>query len=435
MKRSILGNFTSLKQWIFNGFSIKKSLIACFIVFLSFSTVFSSGALSTKTINEECAEYFADVAKTHTNCNGDKKLSGLVVEPKEGTGSRMRIDTDAAITELWGVFKGNNASFAPTINANRKDDIHFIDYSFSDENLSLVYTEDGLSSIPYHINKNTKEIIDYKFQSSPIALMFPSNRSGMQSKLPIYISQTQAERKLKSKGIENITIEDLQSLQNTETKLIINNKIFDCVVDNIYLDNANHEYRFSNYDYYYASDVGTVLGDFVFAIFTHYEHKNEISIERQSLYIMSEYSFRNKFYLEYAINSYSPDNYLFDYARYNIKDGFLLDNTILQRAIYNTSSDVFAVLLTILTIVFFVIACFFVYRYRLFIQPMSLLLIILFSFVPYFVFKFIYMLNGSILVFSSYSLILYLILLVIFYLFVLLLNFFGRKLVMENKNA
>ena len=181
--------FKRIRKWFTKDFNFKKTLICCGISFLAFLLVFPAGSLSSKTVNEVCADYYAKISKECTIERGGKKLSGLVVEPKDGTTAKVREDTDRAITELWGVFKGSNASFAPVINVNKNYDIRFSDEfkAYSDENLSLVYTYDGQSTEVYHCTKdekgNIKDVYDYKFQSSPLALMFSSGVSGRQDKL------------------------------------------------------------------------------------------------------------------------------------------------------------------------------------------------------------------------------------------------------------
>lgn len=442
MKTILKRMLNRIKNWLINGFDLKKSLMSCGISFLSFLLVFPAGALSSKTIDEVCADYFADVSKNHTNDIGNKKLSGLVVEPKSNSSAKVRQDTDNAITELWGVFKGENASFAPVMNSNKQNEIYFSDSKYSSESLSLVYTNVGQSTESYHIDKETDEPIDYKFQSSPLALMFPSGNSGMQDQCHIYISQSQAERKLIADEKE-VNKENLKSLQGKKTQLIIDGAPYDCIIDNIYLDNFKHLVEQPKnpktnkpFDYYYASDIGTIIGDFVFVIL--YANKQGVfpeNLTRQSLYVMSEYSFRNKFYLQYAKESYSSNDFSFEFVKTNLKDNFTPDNEILQRTLRSSSSNVLCVIITILFAATFAFNLFFIYRQKLFIQPLSLLLIWLSSIFPYLIFKIIFSITNNTFIFSSYSLISNLILLVSIAIIVLVLNCFGRARIKENTNG
>ena len=409
--------------WILKGIDIKKTILTCAVFFLSCLLVFPAGIISSKTVNETCADYFAEIATNHIVFRGDKKLSGLIVEPKKEKGTQMRYDTSSAITELWGVFKGNNASYAPVMNANRDHDIYFSDQNLSSESLSLVYSNVGQSASPYHIDKTTKQVIDYKFQSSPIALMFSSSLSGYQDKLHIYISQSQAERKLKSMGVSNITYEDLQSLQKTTTGLIINGTSYECVIDNIYLDNFDHSYHFSDYDYYYATDVGTVIGDFVFVIL--YANKENVfpsDLTRQSLYIMSNHSFRNSFYLKYAKESYDKDGYSFDYARYNLIDGFAPNDAILKSAINNDSSDVGCILLVIFSFLLLFAGGILSYRYKLLTKSFCIFLISAFAILPYLIFKVISLVTNSGIFLSFFSLTIYIIMLSLLYVYIFVIS-------------
>lgn len=424
--------FTKLGRWFVKDFNLKKTLTSCGVSLLAFSLIFIAGSFSSKTVNEACADYYAKISREYTVERSNKKLSGLLVEPKDGKTSKVRQDTDNAITELWGVFKGENASFAPVMNANRKDAVYFEDAEFSTESLPIVYSNVGGSSEPYHRDKATKDIIDYKYQSSPIALMFSSSQTGMQEKLHIYISQTQAERKLKAMGVDNINYDALKALQNTETNILINGKTISCVIDNIYLDNFSHSYRLAHYDYYYATDIGTIIGDFVFVIFYAYKYSQDITIKKQSLYVMSEYSYRNKFYLEYAKENYSPEDFSFDYARSNFKNDFIPDDSILQNTLLTAKFDIWCILITVVFVISFLASLFLIYRYTLFKQPLSLLTIFSASLIPYLIFKIIFILTNNTYIFSSYSLIANLILFVAFALTILILNCFGRKVIAEE---
>lgn len=427
------------KKFLLKDFDLKKTLISCSVVFCAFALVFPAGAVSSKTVDEVCADYCAEIAKNHTYNVSEKKLSGLVVEPKKDSKNKMRHDTDNAVTELWGVFKGTNASFAPVMNANKNNDIHFDDTEFTGENLSFVYSNIGQSTEAYHTVKDKNggepKIIDYKFQSSPIALMFPSANSGMQDKLHIYISLKQAENKLKEQKQE-ISEENLKSLLNIDTVIKINGFDCNCIIDNIYLDNFDHEYKLANYDYYYATDIGNILGDFVFVIL--YALKPNVfpdSLTRQSLYVMSEYSYRNKYYLKYAKESYSPDEYDFDYARANINDGFIPDRSILENSLNTKRNDTLCSLMTVLFIIIFCANLVLIYLFQLYLQPLSIVLMSIASSIPYLIFKLIYVFTINTYLFSSYSLMFELILFTIMAIVIVLLNCFNREVILEKEHA
>lgn len=415
--------FTLLKK----DFSLKSTILSSVLLLLSSSLAFPAGAFSKGIYLENCANYYSEISKQYTVPAGKKKLSGLIVEPNDPSVTQMRTDTDNAITELWGVFKGQNASFAPVINANRDYDIRFVDQNYSDESVPLVYSNIGQSAEVYHTKNGNP--VDYKFQSSPLALMFPSSNQGMHSSLHIYISQTQAEKKLNSLGME-ITKENLQSLQKTRTEMQIGDTIYNCVIDNIYLDNFDHYYKHADYDYYYATDVGTVLGDFVFVIFYAVWPKNcppESSIKRESLYIMSEYSFRNKYFLKYAIESYSPKDYSFRICNANLKNNFIPDDSILERAIYPEITSFWCVFITMVSIIIFVLNNVLILKKKLFQQPITLFTLISCSIVPYIVFKVVFILSNQLLLFSWYSLFFYMLIIVFQVLILALINSFGRE--------
>ena len=442
MKKKLANNLLNFKKILFNNFNFKKTLISVCLGLLSIFLLFPAGSLSSKTIDELCADYYAEISREHTYDIGPKKLSGLLVEPKDGKNSKMRYDTDRATSELWGVFKGENASFAPVMNSNKKNEIYFSDNHFSNESLTLVYSNIGSSSEVYHIDEKTKDPIDYKFQSCPLALMFSSSNSGVQDKFHIYISQAQAERKL-IKEEKDITKENLQGIQGTNTQLIIDGTPYDCIIDNIYLDNFEHTFKQpvnpktnSRFDYYYATDIGTIIGDFVFvSLYALRENAFPSSLKRQSLYVMSEYSFRNKFYLEYAKECYDPDNYSFDYVRTNLKKGFSPNDKILQRTLIPTTLNVWCILITIFSFACFIINIITVYRFKTYRQPLSSLIVFITSFIPYLIFRIIFKVSNNTLFFSSYSLILNLVLIALLAFAIFAFNCFGCEPNRGQKNV
>lgn len=426
MKKEKLKQFVN---WLKKSFKRKETIISCAVAFLSFSLIFPAGLLSNETKDEICAEYYSQIASKHTIGGGDKKLSGLIVEPKPDHGASMMYDTQTEINNIWGAFKGENASFAPVINANKEVNIRFSGeegVKFSTSNLSILYSSVGDSTEGYHYKKIYNEEthkeemvpIDYKFQCSPLATMFSSSRSGMQSQIYIYISQKQAENKLKADGVEIINEDTLRSLLNTTVDIDFNGELRTCIIHNIYLDNFKHEYKFPNsdkkYNYYYGTDVGTILGDFIFiSIYAFQSGVFPQSLVKQGMYFMSEYAYRNKFYFEYARDCYSPADYSFKYATANLKSGFVPDDIILQKAVNAGGSNVGCALLTTLLSLMFAANLIFIFLFRLFTSPLSLTLIGVSSIVPYLLFRLIFAITKSVSIFSSYSTILNLVLLII----------------------
>lgn len=435
-------NAFKFKEWFTNRFKLRETIISCFISVVTFSLIFTAGVLSNETQDEKCADYFSQVALNHTIGGGDKNLAGLLVEPKTDSGASMSPDTRTEINNIWGAFKGENASFAPVINANKEVDIHFVGdkgEKYSTNNLSILYSSVGDSTEVYHTkkvwNEETKkeEIVpvDYKFQCSPLATMFPSSRSGIQSQLYIYISQKQAENKLKKDGVE-ITEDSLRSLLNTTVEMDFNGELKTCVIHNIYLDNFEHEYKFPNsdkkYNYYYGTDVGTILGDYIFISSYASESVFPKTLVKQGMYFMSEYSYRNRFYLEYARACYSPNDYSFKYAISNLEEGFIPDDNVLQTAIKADGSSVGCALLTTLLSIMFVANLVFVFLSKLFVSPLSIVLMGVSSVLPYLLFRVIFAITKNVSIFSSYSTILNMIFLIILSIYVFVLVFFSKTL-------
>lgn len=440
-----------LKQYLITRFRKKESFISCLLMMVSFSLVFISGILSNDTKDEKCAEYYSQIALRYTAGEGDKKLAGLLVEPKAGHDVSMAYDTQTEINNIWGAFKGENASFAPVINANKEVNIRFAGEEgekYSSNKLSILYSSVGDATETYHTKKVIDEVtkeeknvpVDYKFQCSPLATMFPSSRGGIQSQIYIYISQRQAESKLKADGID-ITEESLHSLLNTTVDVDFNGELRTCIIHNIYLDNLKHEYTFPyighKYNYYYGTDVGTILGNYIFI--STYALRSDLfpkNLVKQGMYFMSEYSYRNRFYFEYARDCYSPADYSFKYATSNLKEGFIPDEIILQKAVDAGSTSVWCALLTTLLSLMFVANLVFAFLFKLYMSPLSIALIGVSTIVPYLIFRLIFKITENVSIFSSYSTILNTILLIVVALTFFSLIIFSRALKKkENANV
>ena len=431
------------KKWFTNRFKKKETLISCLISVVAFSLVFVAGVLSNETKDEKCADYYSQIAMSHTIGGGDKNLAGLLVEPKADSGASMAYDTQIEINNIWGAFKGENASFAPVINANKEVDIRFVGdegAKYSTNNLSILYSSVGDATETYHTkkvwNEETKKEelipVDYKFQCSPLATMFPSARSGPQSQIYVYISQKQAENKLKADEID-ITEDSLHSLLNKTVDIDFNGEVRTCIIHNIYLDNFKHEYKFPStdkkYNYYYGTDVGTILGDYIFI--STYALQSGVfpkDLVKQGMYFMSEYSYRNRFYLEYSRDCYSPTNYLFKYATSNLKEGFSPNESILQTAIKAGGSSVGCALLTTLLSLMFVANLVFVFLFKLYMSPLSIVFMGASSILPYLLFRLIFIITKNVSIFSSYSTVLNMVFLIILSIYVFAIVLFSKAL-------
>ena len=425
--------FTRLAKWFVNGFKKKETIICCAVAFLSFSIVFPTGMLSSETIEEKCAEHFADISLNHTINDGNKKLSGLVVEPKEGHNVQMDGNTQLAIDNLWGAFKGTNASYAPVINANKKLDYRFTETfsDYSEETLSILYSSPGCgdSTEGYHEEKRKNEetgevekvYVDHKFQCSPLATMFESATSGTKSSLHIYISQSMAERYLKNHDYKEkeLDIDAFKSLLNEDVDIDFGGEIRTCIIDNIYLDNFKHEFTFPyknhKYDYYYGTDVGTILGDFIF-VYLHGVEKPVVptTFKKQGLYFMSGYSYRNRFYFNYAKQGYNPKDYTYKFVTNNFKEGYSPNYSILNNALFSESNNVWCGVLTTLSILIYIGCLAFIFIFKLFKNPLSIVLISASMVTPYLFFKMLYLITKNIFVFSAYSAMLNFILIAVF---------------------
>ena len=357
---------------------ILLTLLSSFLFVVSFSLCFISGSVNPALKTEETAEYVANIAKNHTK-NG--MYAALLVEPNDNTEKKL-IDTGTELYSLYGVFRENIASFASTVNADHVYDVRFKDIETN--NLSYVYVTSGFNTVSYHGH--------YKHEYYPLELMFMRDKdhevwgqSNFNSLL--YISQTQADKLLDSKGMEH-NEENYKSLLKTRIFLTTNGIEKEWQIEDIYLEQ----------NYFYDA-VSECAGEFVFAWSSDAFLQGP---KKQSMYFLSSYAFRNSFYFDYATTLYPQSDFVYKINEYNLINNFKIDDS---RLIFSNDSkdSVGSSLILVLGIV--LVLSDFVVIY-LFITDLKWWHHFLFgssAIVPYLIFKIVFLISGNPLLFSTFS--------------------------------
>ena len=257
--------------------------------------VFIGGIFSANTQIEKVANYATEVVNTATEKGN---LCALTVEATEN--SEPIADTNSEFHNLYGIFRQNKITFATAINPNKE---HSIFINGASDNLSLLYVG------PVGTKECDHGEMRYRHLTFPIQTMFEDGRYFDINSYIIYISKTHATKILEKKGVAKqsdgtYTFDDYETLIASPIVMTIDEEEFDFVVQNIYYEA----------DYYYDG-LHDVMGDF--GIVSYYLPKG-LNSERKNLYFLSDYTFQNKYFMDYINTVYSSKKYLVEVNDYNI---------------------------------------------------------------------------------------------------------------------
>lgn len=283
----------------------KKRIVSLILSFLSLSLVYIGGSFLSGTHFEKIAEYATDLVINHTE---NKKYCAITVEASKDSGTIA--DSTFEFHQLYGVFRQQKITFASAMNVDKRHNITLGD-SIS-ENLSVLYVGPA-GTVEYNGH--------YKHYVYPTEMMFADEKNYDINKYVVYISQSHADRLLDSnpnfKRNENneYGLDDYKKLLKTNIPIFIDGNEYEVLVQNIYFQ--------SNY---YYEGLNDVMGDFV--ISSYYFHQN-LRSEQQNIYFMSEYTYQNKFFMNYINDVYSSKKFIVKLNHYNLRgdvdDSRLLD--------------------------------------------------------------------------------------------------------------
>ncbi len=269
-------------------YSICLSLLGLMLVFIG-------GIFSANTQIEKVADYATEVVTTATEKGN---LCAVTVQATED--SKPIADTETEFHNLYGVFRQKKITFATAVNPDREYDISITGIS---DNLSLLYVGPvGTKAIENGEGR-------FRHFVYPIETMFEDQRLYEVNNYIIYISKTHATKILETKGVEKqedgtYTFDDYETLVASTISMTFDGEEFDFVVQNIYYET----------DYYYEG-LHDVMGDF--GIISYYL-PNGLSNKRKNMYFMSDFTFQNKYFMDYINTVYSSKKYLVEVNNYNL---------------------------------------------------------------------------------------------------------------------
>ena len=269
-------------------YSICLSLLGLMLVFIG-------GIFSANTQVEKIADYATEVVTTATEKGN---LCAITVQATED--SKGIANTDDEFHNLYGVFRQEKITFATTVSPDREHDISITGIS---DNLSLLYAGPiGTSKC----DTGEKRFRHYVF---PIETMFEDGRYYEINNYVIYISKTHATKILEENGVAKqedgtYTFDDYETLVASTISMTVDGEEFDFLVQNIFYEKG-----------YYFDGLHDVMGDF--GIVSYYLPKG-LSSERKNMYFMSDYTYQNKYFMDYINTVYSSKKFLFEVNRYNL---------------------------------------------------------------------------------------------------------------------
>lgn len=316
----------------------KKNIKLASIVFslIGLTFIFIGGMFSSNTKLEKIAEYATYVVKNHTE---NKALCAVTVEKTEKSGPI--VDSNSEFKNLYGTFKQQKITFASAINADKRHNITIKNVTTS--SLSMLYVG-PIGAIEYKGH--------YKHFVSPIEIMFDEDKIYDISPYVAYISQDHADKILENNGVQRqedgaFSSDDYFSLIKQIIPVEIDDVAFDFAIQNIYFKTN-----------YYYEGLNDVMGDF---IMVSYYLPNELRSEQQNMYFFSDFTYQNKYFMEYINNSYSSHKYLLKINHYNII-GEINDNYLTSFYYSNIKSQgwlyVSFLVISILLLTFSLFLCF-----------------------------------------------------------------------------
>lgn len=355
-----------------------KSSISIFVLLGSLSSFIFSGKFSSESFIERCADYTAQVVRNNTT---NRSYCAISVTQTESSGPTL--DPYAEFHRLYGIFKQESATFGSMFNFHKTESVSLNEFDTS-VNQSMFYLG-PVGTIKYKGH--------YKTYVYPFEVMFEDERMYDISRYVVYVSQSQANSILKTRGIikEEYSLEDYKSLLKTLTPITINDVTADFVINNIFYETN-----------YYFDCFKEIVGDFVlisyFLPFKEYIKSN--------IYLLNEHKFQNEYFMKYLNNAYSNKKYDVKVCERNIKGAVDLD--LITNFYYGSSNQkewavsLLIVIGVIMTLLNFALVWFSKNQIT---KKMPFLLVeFIASLIPYLIFKAVYKATKNIYFFSTFGL-------------------------------
>lgn len=385
--------------------------------FLVFGFILSSlvvsllvGLVSNDSKKEKISNDIATIVKNDTETS---TYLGVHIKKTADNAVFSSQDNETEFRKMYGLFRQERATFAVGFNLDKEHTIT-VDAFENDENQSIIHVGQSTSG-PYENG--------YKHNPYPIIFVLPLIRDESKTKNCVSISESKAKKMLSNifpdKNPEEFTVADYsQFVIGQEIKISVDGFEDKYTIQNVYYEQ----------DYYYDCLKETV-GDFIVFSEYFYPVTNGKQLNQQRMYFFTSYAYQNKYFIDYINSSYNTTDYSISIATHNVVKGEINQESILQfrNFIKNDSSTVWETILIIVAIAFAFASVVFSVEYDINRNFFSLIICLLLAFVPYLVFKLIFVISGNISFFSGIGTKVNGILAIIYIVFLIIYTFKERK--------
>lgn len=266
-----------------------KKIIQSLLLIIGFSIPFLVGSFSKDYYIEDAAEYCASLV------DSDEVVGSHLAITVSANGDITLPDSTNEFHNLYGVFKQRNLTFSSMINGNHERKV----YLKCDPNNCLSFMYMGpISSIEYNNH--------FKHYIYPIEVMFKDKNNYNVGRNCVYISQSQAEKILRSKNINKKVYEpsDFESLVGTLFDVEVDGTTYDFVIQNIYFEQN-----------YYFEGIHEAFGDFM--VCSYYLPDN-LRKSQVNAYYLNNVAYQNEYFMKYMKALYDTSNYRFNINKNNV---------------------------------------------------------------------------------------------------------------------
>lgn len=368
-------NISKMPYFLKKSFSFhknKKCILNFILTFISFSCLIVSGYFTSNAKLEEASHSLSNLTLTQTN---DKEYSYALIEGKD---DEHQTNTSISEYNYWyntfngGSEKSRNAFFG-VVNGNKELNCTFKDYDI-ERSITFIFCD---------VNSNKTYNNHWIHEYYHIELMFESNFdvTATNSFSFCYLTQTQAKAILNNPEPTN---EEYSSLVGQTIDINMSGNIYKWHIANIVLE---------------CNDVDDCLTK-LFGNWLLAGSKYPKKYSKKYCYVFNEYEYQNNFKLKHIKNNYLNSHYQIELGKCNLIDPNA-DFDFYYQTYFNNSFLLICILLIFIFIVLQTLS-FIILIKKTYFDTFVYFLIILFSLLPYLIFKLIHSIC-HILVFFSYQ--------------------------------
>lgn len=368
---------TKFSKKVFSFKHNKKCTLNYALTFFSFSCLIISGFFTSSATIENASLSITDLTTTQTN---DKEYSCALIEGKD---EEHKTNTSVQEYRYWyntfngGSEKSRNAFFG-VVNGNKELDCNFNDYDFKDP-ITFIFSE---------VNNNHSYHDHWIHEYYHLELMFETdlNVSSTNSFSFCYLTQTQAKIIL---GDPEPTEDEYHDLIGRTVDIKMSGDVYRWHIANIILE---------------CNDVNDCLTK-LFGNWLLAGYKYPDNYAKKHCYVFNKYEYQNNFKLKYIKNNYINSHYQVELGKYN------LNNPSIDFDFYSQTHFNNAYLLICLALILIFICLqalsFVILLKKSYLDTFSYIWIVVFSLLPFVIFKLIFRFSHALILFSYQGLVFY----------------------------